>query len=163
MNHMTVVVLIAWLFSPLNQQPVFDLSDRGCQNEVLIAIIEDAHVFASCASDGDERIMEVSVTNLAGAGEGPLRVVAIGFCGPSVIQASGPPGWVAKIEGDERQSVTWSLHDNLVDTLGFPSGAAASGFLVRLKADWGLSRSVSARWGNSDVRHILWTHDCPDI
>ena len=54
MNHMTVV-LIAWLLSPLNQRPVFDLSDRSCQNEVLIAIIEDAHLFASCASDGDER------------------------------------------------------------------------------------------------------------
>ncbi len=154
------VVLIAWLLSPLNQRLVFDLSDRSCQNEVLIAIIEDAHVFASCASDGDERIMEVSVTNL-GAGEGPLRAVSIEFCGPSVIQASGPPGWVAKIEGDERQSVTWSLPDNRVDTLGLPSGVSASGFLVRLKVAWGLSRSVSARWGNADVRYIHWTHDCP--
>ena len=161
-DHMTVVVLIVWLLSPLNQQPVvFDLSDRSCQNQVLIAIIEDAHLFASCASDGDERIMEVSVTNLAGAGEGPLRAVSIEFCGPNVIQASGPLGWVAKIEGDERQSVTWLLPDNLVDTPGLPSGVAASGFLVRLKADWGLSRSVSARWGSSDVRQTLWTHDCP--
>jgi hypothetical protein len=158
---MPVVVLIVWLLSPLNQQPVFDLSDQGCQNEMLIAIIEDAHLFASCAADGDERIMEVSVTNLAGAGEKPLRAVSIEFCGASIIQVSGPLGWVAKNEGDERQSVTWLLPDNLVDTLGLPSGVAASGFLVRLKAGWALSRSVSARWGNSDVRQTLWTHDCP--
>ena len=167
MDYMTLFVLLASLLAaPQDQRPVFDLSDRSCKNEVSIRFIEGTQVIASCASDGDARIMRISVSNLARAEKGPLRGFLIQFCGPSAIQASGPAGWVAKIEGherggDERHSVTWSLPDDLVDTVGIPSGARASEFLVRLKPGWALSRTVSARWGDSDREYVEWTHDCP--
>jgi hypothetical protein len=159
MQYAIVVLLL--LFSQAKGQPVFDLSDRDCKNEVLISIIEAAHVFASCASESDERIMRISVSNRAGDKEGPLRDFSVGFCGPSVIQASGPSGWVATIEGDERHSVTWSLADDLVDKLGIRSGVRASGFLVRLKPGWTRSRSDSAWWGDSHIVAQVTTHDCP--
>lgn len=160
MHYMTVVLLL--LFSAAQaRQPVFDLSDRDCKNEILISIIEGAHVFASCASDRDERIMRISISNRAGDKDGPLRELSVGFCGPSVIQASGPSGWVAKIEGDERHSVTWSLPDDLVDRLGIRSGVRASGFLVRLRPGWTRSRSDSAWWGDSHLIAQVTTHDCP--
>ena len=158
---MTMVVLITQLLSLVNQQIVFDLADRRCQNDVMIASINGAEVFASCASDGGERIMRVWVRNLAGSEEGPLRDFSIEFCDLSVIEASGPPGWIGTIKGDEHHRVTWSLPDTLVDTLGLPSGVAADGFLVRLRREWALSRSVSARWGTTDSRNRFWTHDCP--
>jgi hypothetical protein len=160
MHYVTVVLLL--LLSPAQApQPVSDLSDRDCKNEVLISIIEGAHVFASCVSDGDERIMRIAVSNRAGDKEGPLRDISVGFCGRSVIQASRPNGWVAKIEGDDRHSVTWSLPDDLVDRLGIRSGIRASGFFVRLKPGWTRSRSDSAWWGESHVVAQVTTHDCP--
>lgn len=159
MHYVTVFLLL--LFSPAQApQPVFDLTDRDCKDEVLISVIEGAHVFASCASEGGDRIMKMSVRNNAREKDGPLRDFSVGFCGPSVIQASGPSGWVAKIEGDERHSVTWSLADDLVGRLGIRSGARASGFLVRLKAGWTRSRSDSARWGDSHIVAEATTHDC---
>jgi hypothetical protein len=69
---------------------------------------------------------------------------SIGFCSRSIIQASGPMGWVTKIEGDQRQSVTWSLPDDLVERPGIRSGVRTSGFFVRLKPGWIRSRSDSA-------------------
>ena len=160
MHYVTVVLLL--LFSAAQApQPVFDLADRDCKSEVLISMIEGANVFASCASDRDERIMRISVSNQAGDKEGPLRDFSVGFCGPSVIQASGPSGWVAKVEGDERHSVTWSLPDDSVDRMGIRSGVRASGFFVRLKPGWTRSRSDSAWWGESHVVAQVTTHDCP--
>ena len=161
MHYIVLSVLIADLLWPLQgQEPVFDLSDRDCQTEVLISIIEGAHVFASCASESAERIMRVSVSNLAVAEKGPLRDFSIGFCGPSVIGASAPTGWVAEIEGDEQHSVTWSLPDDSVGKLGIPSGARTSGFVVRLKPGWKRSRSDSAWWGESNIVAQVTTHDC---
>jgi len=159
MGYVTVLLLLLSLAQA--PQPLFDLSDRNCKNDVLISIIEEAHVFASCASERDERIMRISVSNQAGDQEGPLRDFSVGFCGRSVIQASGPNGWVAKIEGDERHSVTWSLPDDLVDRLGIRSGVRASGFLVRLEPGWTRSRSDSAWWGESHLVVQATTHDCP--
>jgi hypothetical protein len=156
-----VAVFLLLLFLPAQApQLVFDLTDRDCKDEVLIAVIEGAHVFAWCASEGDDRILKVSITNNAKEKHGPLRDFSVGFCGPSVIQVSGPSGWVAKIEGDERHSVTWSLSDDLVDRLGIRSGVRASGFLVRLKAGWKRSRSESAGWGDSHIVAQATTHDC---
>jgi hypothetical protein len=140
-------------------RPVFDLSDRDCQDEVLISIIDDARVHASCATDGDERIMRVSVTNVAPPEKGRLRDFSIGFCGPSVVRASGPAGWEVKI--DEEESVTWSLPDSLVDERGIPSGSRLEGFIIRLRPGWKRSRSDSAWWGEANIVAQVTTHDCP--
>lgn len=161
MRYVTVALLLLFSLAQV-PQPVFDLSDRDCRDEVLISVIhEGAHVFASCASDGGDRIVRISVRNHSNEKDGPLRDFSVGFCGPSIIQASGPSGWVAKVEGDERHSVRWSLADDLVDKLGIRSGVRASGFLVRLKPGWTRSRSDSARWGDSDIVAQVTTHDCP--
>jgi hypothetical protein len=161
MRDVTVALLLLCSLAQA-PQPVFDLSDRDCKDEVLISVIhEGAHVFASCASDGGDRIMRISVSNHPGKKDGPLRDFSVGFCGPSIIQTSGPSGWVAKVEGDERHSVTWSLADDSVERLGIRSGVRASGFLVRLKPGWRRSRSDSARWGDSHSVAQETTHDCP--
>jgi hypothetical protein len=161
MRFITLPVLVLLFLSPLfGQEPTFDLSDRDCRSEVLISVIEGAHVYASCASVGSERIMRVSVSNQAAGEDGPLRDFSIGFCGPSVIAASAQAGWTTKVEGDERHSITWSLPDNLVSTLGIPSGARMGGFVVRLKPGWKRSRSDSAWWGESKIVAQVTTHDC---
>src|SRR5687768_8824412 len=133
MRYITLSVVIVHLFSQRSgREPTFDLSDSDCRDEVLISVVDGAHVYASCVTAGSERIMNVSVSNLAEAHVGPLRDFSIGFCAASVIGASGQSGWVVVVEGDERQSVTWSLPDDLVDTQGIPSRARAGGFVVRL-------------------------------
>lgn len=163
MHYITLSVLVVQLLSPVQGQEVaFDLSDPNCREEMLISIIDDgAHVFASCASESAERIMRVSVSNVAVDEKGALRDFSVGFCGPSVIRASAPTGWVAKIEGDERHSVRWSLPDDLVGKLGIRSGARATGFVVHLKPGWRRSRSDSAWWGESNIVAQATTHDCP--
>jgi hypothetical protein len=161
MRSITLPVLVLLFLSALfGQEPVFDLSDRDCRREVLISVIEGARVYASCASAGSERIMRVSVSNQAAAEAGPLRDFSIGFCGSSVISASAQAGWTTKVDGDERHSITWSLRDDLVDTLGIPSGATVGGFVVRLKPGWKRSRSDSAWWGESKIVAQATTHDC---
>ena len=161
MHHAGLCAVIFLLFSPLSaQESKSDLSDRACQGQLLVAVIDGAHVYAACRSSGSERIMEVSVNNMAGAEVGPLRDFSIGFCGSSVIAASAPEGWISKVEGDERQSVTWSLPDGLVATLGIPSHANAKGFLIRLKPGWRRSRSDSAWWGDSKIVAQSTIHDC---
>lgn len=94
MRHLTLLVLIILVSSRLlGQQPVYGLSDTTCQDEVLIAVVEGAQVYASChGSVGSERVMSVSVTNMADAKTGRLRCVSIGFCGPSVVGASAQNG-----------------------------------------------------------------------
>jgi len=161
MRFIVLPVLVLLFLSPLvGQEPAFDLSDRDCRREVLISVIDGAHVYASCASARSEWIMRVSVSNRAAAEAGPLRELSIGFCGPSVISASALAGWATKIDGDDRHSITWSLPDDLVGTLGIPSGARARGFVVFLKTGWKRSRSDSARWGESKVVAQTTTHDC---
>ena len=161
MRFVTVPALVALFLSPLfGQEPVFDLSDPDCRSEVLISVIDGARVYASCTSAGSERIMRVSVSNQAAAEAGRLRDFSIGFCGPSVIGASAQAGWTTKAEGDERHSITWSLPDDLVGTLGIPSGARTGGFVVHLKPGWKRSRSDSAWWGESKIVAQLTTHDC---
>lgn len=163
MHYITLSVLVVRLLSPLQgQQVVHELSETDCQKEVLTSIIDDrAYVFASCASEGAERIMRISVSNFAADEKGPLRDFSVEFCGPSVIRASAPTGWVAKTEGEKRHFVTWSLPDDLVDKLGVPSGARATGFVVHLKPGWKRSRSASAWWGESNIVNTMTTHDCP--
>lgn len=152
MRYLTLSVLALHLSSmPSGQEPVFDLSDKDCRDEVLISVVEGARIYASCAQSGSERIMRVSVSNLADAKMGQLRDFSIGFCGPSVIGASAQSGWIAKIEGDDRHNVTWSLADGLVESLGIPSRARVGGFIVRLKPGWKRSRSDSAWWGESNI------------
>ncbi len=153
---------ILWLLSgqASTQDPTLDLSDRECQGEVLIGVVESAFIYASCSSSGSERIMRVSVSNRAEPALGPLRNFEVGFCGTSVVAATGPVGWVAKVEGGERHSVTWSLADADVDRLGIPAGARADGFIVRLKPGWRRSRSDSAWWGESMIVAQATTHDC---
>jgi hypothetical protein len=161
MRYVMLPSLIVLMLSPLvGQEPTFDLSDQNCRGELLISVIEGARVYASCVSAGPERIMHVSVSNQAVAEAGPLRDFSIGFCGLSVIAASAKTGWTTKIEGDERHSVTWSLPDDLVSTLGIPSGARMGGFVVRLKPGWKRSRSDSAWWGESKIVAQATTHDC---
>lgn len=161
MRHPELSVVVLLLFAPLAAQDVtFDLSDRSCKDEVLISVIDGAQVYASCRSAGSERIMEVSVRNMAPAEVGRLRDFSIGFCGSSVIGAVAPEGWAAKVEGDVQQSVTWSLPDDLVATHGIPSHEKAGGFVVRLKAGWKRSRSDSAWWGDSRIVAQSTTHDC---
>ena len=160
MRLITVSVLVVLFLSPLVGQPAFDLSDRDCRGEVLISVIDGAHVYASCASARSERIMRVSVSNQAAAEAGPLRDFSIGFCGPSVIAASAPANWTTTIDSDDRHSITWSLPDDLVGTLGIPSGARTGGFVVFLKPGWKRSRSDSARWGESKIVAQATTHDC---
>src|SRR5262245_9368692 len=140
MHYATVVLAI--LLSPLQaREPILDLADRNCGNEVLIANIEGAELFASCASAGKERVMRLSVVNQASDKEGPRRDFSLGFCGPSIIQASGPRVWVAKIERDPQHSVTWSLPDDAVERLGIRSSGRLSGFAIRLRPGWTMSRS----------------------
>lgn len=156
-------VLVVLFLSPLvGQEPVFDLSDEDCRGEVLISVIEGARVYASCRNTARaERIMHVSVSNQAAAEAGPLRDFSIGFCDARVISAaSADAGWVAKIQSDERHTVSWSLPDEMVATLGIPSGAKAGGFVVFLKRGWKRSRSDSARWGESKIVALATTHDC---
>jgi hypothetical protein len=161
MHYISVSILVVCLSSSLfGQNPKFDLSDQNCRAEVLISTIDGAHVYASCVSVGAERIMHISVTNLARAEVGRLRDFSIGFCGPSVVGASAQNGWVAKVEGRERHNVTWSLTDDLVDTFGIPSRARVGGFVVQLKPGWKRSRSDSARWGESKITAQVTTHDC---
>ncbi|MFA5910645.1 MAG: hypothetical protein WC815_17840 [Vicinamibacterales bacterium] len=161
MRYFTLLVLVLHLSSmPSGQEPAFDLSDRDCQDEVLISSIEGARIYASCVQAGSERIMRVSVSNLANAKVGRLRSLSIGFCGPSVVGASAQSGWIAKIEGDDRHNVTWSLSDDLVESLGIPSRARVGGFVVRLKPGWKRSRSDSAWWGESNIVAHVTTHDC---
>lgn len=161
MRFVTLTILLVLFLSPLiGQERVFHLSDRDCRSEVLISVIEGARVYASCVSVGSERIMRVSVSNQAAAEAGPLRDFSIGFCGPSAIAASAQAGWITKVEGDDRHSITWSLPDHLVGTLGIPSGARVGGFVVRLKPGWRRSRSGSAWWGESKILAQMATHDC---
>lgn len=97
MRYLTLSVLALHLSSmPSGQEPVFDLSDKDCRDEVLISVVEGARIYASCAQSGSERIMRVSVSNLADAKMGQLRDFSIGFCAPSVIGASAQSGWIAK-------------------------------------------------------------------
>jgi hypothetical protein len=163
MRFITFLVLVLPLLSPpVGQEPTSDLSDRDCKNERLISVIEGARVYASCRTTvHSERIMRVSVSNQAAAEAGSLREFSIGFCGASVISAaSTQDGWVAKIDGEERHTVTWSLPDEFVATRGIPSGAKTGGFLVFLKPGWTRSRSDSARWGESKIAAQATTHDC---
>jgi hypothetical protein len=161
MRYISVSIVAACVSSPLFGQDLkVDLSDHNCGAEVLISIVDGAHIYASCVSIGAERIMRISVSNLARPDVGRLRDFSIGFCGPSVVDASAQNGWVAKVEGVERHTVTWSLTDDLVDTLGIPSRARVGGFVVRLKPGWKRSRSDSAWWGDSKIIAQVMTHDC---
>src|ERR1700719_1839343 len=109
MRYISVSIVVACVSSPLFGQSLkLDLSDQNCRAEVLTSIVDRAHIYASCDSIGAERIMRISVSNLARSDVGRLRDFSIGFCGPSVVGASAPNGWVAKVEGDERHTVTWS-------------------------------------------------------
>ena len=142
------------------QEPTFDLSDRDCQGEVLIGVVESAFIYASCSASGSESVMRVSVDNRAEPAIGALRDFSIGFCGTGVIAATGRPGWVAKVEGELRHIVTWSVGDAEVDRLGIPAGQRADGFVVRLKPGWRRSRSEAAWWGESHIVAQFTTHDC---
>jgi hypothetical protein len=161
----TIVVFCLLCVSSLHgQKRAFDLADRDCRSEVLVAVIGDARVYASCFSEGSERVMRVSVSNDTRANDGLLWHFSIQFCGPSVISGSAQVGWVTTVEGDDRQTITWSLPDHLVGSLGLPSGARQGGFVVRLKPGWRMSRSTFAYWvgpgGNVKGDGEATTHDC---
>ena len=144
-------VLVVRLLSPLQgQQVVHELSETDCQKEVLTSIIHDR---ASRVCLVRVRRRRSESCQFRSAISRPMKRdrcdFSVEFCGPSVIRASAPTGWVAKTEGEKRHFVTWSLDlpDDLVDKLGVPSGARATGLVVDPKPGWKRSRSASAWWG----------------
>ena len=57
MRYITLSLVLICLASPgFGQEPRFGLSDWDCGREVLISVIEGAHVYASCVSAGPERV-----------------------------------------------------------------------------------------------------------
>ena len=161
----TLVLLYAFVVAFLlshgcAQKRVVDLTDRNCQGEVLTAEVHHLRVYASCGFPRSAQLMRVSVSLHAPAEEGPLRMFSIEFCGPSVIDASGPTGWTARVDRFTRNSVEWSLPDDLVASRGIPAGVKTGGFVVRLTPGWKRSGGGSASWGDSRNRSWLTTHDC---
>ena len=138
-----LMVVVSW--SALGQEHIF-LSDSGCKTETLFAVIDDARIYASCSANGAERVISVSVNNMAPADLGSLQEISIGFCGDSIIAASAQSGWVTEIHQKDDGSVTWSVPDDEVERLGIPSRARMGGFVVRLKRGWRKSQWISARW-----------------
>jgi hypothetical protein len=141
------------------QTPALNLTDGQCKDETLIAVVEGARINASCETEGVERVMHISVTNLAAPFIGTLRAFSIGFCGNAVIGASAQSGWVSTVSQDADASVDWTLEKDQADAFGVPSRARVGGFIVRLKPGWRRSRSASAQWESSSTA-ITTTHDC---
>jgi hypothetical protein len=155
-----LIATLSFSWPQATQEPILDLSDRECRREVLIATMEDAHVYASCESDGTERIMHVSTVNLAPASLGPLTEFSIGFCNSSVVSVSAQTGWIGRVERGQHPFVTWRVSPELVNALGVPSRARVGGFVVRLKPGWRRSRRAGASWGESKMVSQITTHDC---
>jgi hypothetical protein len=141
------------------QAPAVDLRDGQCKAEVSIAALDGLRVSGSCETKGADRVMKISVTNVAPKEVGPLRGFSIGFCGSGIISASAPSGWVSTVNQDPNGSVDWTVPEALAGQFGVPSRARVSGFVVQLKAGWRLSRSASALWESAGTA-VSTTHDC---
>jgi hypothetical protein len=155
-----LIATLSFSWPQATQEPILDLSDRECRREVLIATIEDAHVYASCESDGTERIMHVSAVNMAPPSLGPLTEFSIGFCNSSVVAVSAQSDWIGKVQGEQHSFVTWRVPPELANASGVPSKARVGGFVVRLKPGWRRSRRAGASWGESKMVSQITTHDC---
>ena len=142
-------VLVGLAAPTFAQRPAVDVADGRCDREVLISVVDDARIYASCSTDANGLVMHVSVTNLAGPDVGPLSGVSIGFCGGSVISASAPPGWITSVKQGNEEDVDWDMPQNRAQEWGIPPGARMGGFVVRLKP--GAVGGVRVR--NLDLHH----------
>ena len=142
------------------QEVVPYLADADCNREVVIAELDGARVYGSCSTENGERILQITVENLA-ADKGPLAAFGLGFCGTPVIGAAAPSDWTADTATtDEKTTVNWKHPGWPAPTAGVSAGMRLGGFSVRLRRGWQRSTYFKVAWAVS-VSSSIGFHDCP--
>lgn len=156
---MTALLLaLSMLADAAPRQVPEDVSDAICQGDTVLVATDQFVIRGVCSSRANERVLAVSVRNLASVELGTLRSVALDFCGSPILRTRAPEGWTTTLDYD-RGGVRWSRGGADFGEPGISPGSELAGFEIVLQPGWRRSRSSDVLWDASSA-FTFTIHDC---